>query len=65
MTGLALVLVALASSGAPAPTVNNVAPLVLGHFETMEACDTAGRAARLAAASTMPRRTHRSIVLMR
>jgi hypothetical protein len=45
-----LVLMGLAASGTPAPAVNTVNPLVLGHFATIEACDTAARAARLTAA---------------
>ena len=47
---VALVLIGLAGGATPAPALS---PLVLGHFANVEACETAARGARMAAAGTI------------
>jgi hypothetical protein len=51
---VALVLIAIASgSNAPAPAMNMTGPLVLGNFPSVDACETAARAAKITGAGTI------------
>jgi hypothetical protein len=45
-----LILIGLAGGATPTPSVS---PLVLGYFPSIDACDTAARAARMSAAGTI------------
>jgi hypothetical protein len=56
-----LILVALGSTPGVGGSVNQVGPLIIGNFSSMDACQAAASGARLVKAGTLPQTGHSGI----